>query len=65
MTTIVDNCHDGLINAEVAFVASDNPDAAGLHSARQKGVTTRVLPYSSQGRRDAERYLETLLEAIP
>lgn len=62
MNTIVDNCHDGLINAEVAFVASDNPDAAGLHSARQKGIPTRVLPYSSQGRRDAERCLETLLE---
>lgn len=62
MASIVDNCRSGLLNAEVAFVASDNPEAGGLLSASQRKIPTYLLPYSPQGGDNAERRLEDLLE---
>ena len=62
MAAIVDNCSAGLLCAEIAFVASDNPEAGGLLSASQREVPTYLLPYSPQGGGNAERRLENLLE---
>ena len=44
MACIVDNCRSGLLKAEVAFVASDKPDAGGLLFASQRKIATHVLP---------------------
>ena len=62
MSVLVDNCSTGLLHAEVAFVASDNPEAGGLLSAHQRKIPTHLLPYSSLGGDNAERRLEILLE---
>ena len=62
MASIVDNCRSGLLNAEVAFVASDKPDAEGLLFAVQKKIATHILPNPERDWEGAEKHLEGLLE---
>jgi len=45
MMAIVNACRGGEIDAEVAFVGSDNPDAGGLVWAKEQGVPTFVVDY--------------------
>lgn len=62
MIAIADNCRAGLLDAEISFVASDRPDAPGLSWARGMKIPVRILPYSSQGRESAEKWLDDLLD---
>lgn len=43
MQSIVNACASGTIDAQVALVASDQPDAAGLAWAQQRGIATAVV----------------------
>lgn len=45
MEAIISACKGGALEAEVAVVISDNPDAAGLRKARSRGVPTLAAPY--------------------
>ncbi|MBP6333792.1 MAG: phosphoribosylglycinamide formyltransferase, partial [Aminivibrio sp.] len=48
------------LNARLKFVASDNPEAAGLKTAQKMGFPTEILNYGTEGRRGAERQLDSL-----
>ena len=50
----------GSLNARLKFVASDNPEAAGLKTAQKMGFSTEILNYGTEGRRGAERQLDSL-----
>ncbi|MFA5514940.1 MAG: phosphoribosylglycinamide formyltransferase [Desulfuromonadales bacterium] len=43
LQSIIDNCRDGRINAEIALVVSNNPLAGALERCRQAGVAYRVI----------------------
>ena len=45
MRAIAKACDDGEVDAEVAFVGSDNPDAKGLVWAKKKHLSTFVVDY--------------------
>ncbi len=60
MATILNKVNKGDLPCDVAFVASDNPNAGGLHYAESIGVKTVVLPYKAQSREDAEEFLHEL-----
>ena len=57
MEEIAKNCIRSFINAEVAFVASDKADAAGLEKARYLGISTMLLPYLEESKGIAEKVL--------
>lgn len=61
MIAIAQNCSCGLLNANVAFVASDNPEAPGLVEAGKMGLKTFLLPYEELGKTRAEGHLLNLL----
>ncbi len=45
LQAILDACESGRLTAEVVFVGSDNPEAAGLERARRRGIPTFVVDY--------------------
>lgn len=45
MEAIGRTCEKGSLNAEIALVASDNPDAPGLKKAESAGYETFISPY--------------------
>ncbi|GAB1427781.1 phosphoribosylglycinamide formyltransferase [Aminivibrio sp.] len=49
------------LSGRIAFVASDNPEAAGLRRAAELGLTTAVLPYS-EGKKKGEEELRRLCD---
>ncbi len=53
MRAIIDAVQQGRLDAEIAVVLSNVPDAAGLESARDAGVPTEVLPHKELRSRDA------------
>ncbi|RJP84162.1 MAG: phosphoribosylglycinamide formyltransferase [Desulfobacteraceae bacterium] len=46
MDAIISACEEGIINGDVVFAGSDNPEAKGLDKARKKGIPTFVVNYS-------------------
>jgi phosphoribosylglycinamide formyltransferase 1 len=52
MATIARECQEGRIAASVAVVISDRPDVAGLTTARDMGIETRVVSRKSAVTRD-------------
>jgi len=67
MVALIEACRDGRLDAEVALVLSDRPDAAGLEKARALGVTARVLVPAKYRTKldgdDARDYAEAFREA--
>jgi len=64
MVAIARACAEGRIDARVALVISERPDAAGLDAARTLGLETRTVPWSGAGQRaQFERGLEEALAA--
>lgn len=61
MIAIARNCSCGLLNADIAFVASDNPEAPGLVEAEKLGLKTFLLPYEETGRTGAEKHLSGMM----
>lgn len=59
MEAIVEHIREENAPVEVCFVASDKASAAGLETARNKGLRTAVLPYKA-GRAAGEAALEDL-----
>jgi phosphoribosylglycinamide formyltransferase-1 len=47
LQAIIDACRKGAIDAEVAFVGSDNPAAKGLERARRHGLSAFVVDYAA------------------
>ena len=64
MQALADACRDGKVRATVNIVISDRADAGGIDVARQLGLETSVVPWSSFADRAAfERELAQTLEA--
>ncbi|MDO9508755.1 MAG: phosphoribosylglycinamide formyltransferase [Thermovirgaceae bacterium] len=61
MLALARNCGGGLLNAEVFFVACDNPEAPGLADAEKLGLKTHLLPYAALGKYKAEEHLDRLI----
>lgn len=59
MKAIAESVRSGRLPGRIVLVASDNPDAPGLKTAKRMGLETAVLPYAS-GRREAESALKEL-----
>jgi phosphoribosylglycinamide formyltransferase-1 len=47
LTAIIDACEDRRIDGTVVWVGADNPNAAGLQKARNRGIETTVVDYRS------------------
>jgi phosphoribosylglycinamide formyltransferase-1 len=64
MVALIDAAKDASYPAEIALVASNRPDAAGLATARQAGIATAVVDHRTYGKdREAfERALQAVLE---
>ncbi len=58
---IADNVAAGRINAEIAVVLSNRPDALGLERARQRGLPTGVLPSKGLEREAYDRQVVAAL----
>ena len=57
-----DECWEASLDARIAAVISNRPDAAGLAIAAAAGVPTRVVPHAAHASRDA--FDQALIEAI-
>ncbi len=53
MAALIDACRDPQYPAEVALVLSNRPDAAGLVTAREAGIPTKVIEPSDYENREA------------
>lgn len=62
MEAICDHVINKDLEADIAFVASDNTDAPALEKAKRKNIRTVTLPYRTKGRKEAETLLCRLLE---
>lgn len=63
MSALADRVLAGDLKAEIAFVASDQPDAKGILTARSKGFPVELLPYLEKGRSSAEQCLSGLISS--
>lgn len=61
MDAILDRIQSGHLEAQVAFVASDRPDAQGLEKAKSRAIPTEVLPYGD-GKAKGEAALQALMD---
>ena len=43
LQSIIDNCLDGIIDAKIVVLISDNPDAFALVRAQRAGIETRIV----------------------
>ena len=60
---IADHIASGDLNAEIAIVISNRPDARGLEIARERGISTTVLPSKGIGREEYDRQLAAELKS--
>ena len=52
LQSIIDAIESGYLNASIAAVISNNPDAYGLHRAKEHGIDTRVIDHRQFVTRD-------------
>jgi len=52
---IADNVASGRLNANIAIVISNKPDAMGIESARRRGLKAMVIPSKGKAREDHDR----------
>lgn len=62
LQAIIDAIADGRVDATIALVISNVPDAAGLERARAAGIETAVMPHRQWPSRDA--YDRALADAL-
>lgn len=63
MAAIAQAVTGGRLKAHLRFVASDNPEAAGLKIAEKMGFSAEILEYGTGGRAGAEEHLTELCMA--
>jgi len=63
MSVLADRVLEGSLEAEIAFVATDQPDAPGIDTAREKGLEVEFLPYGEEGRSSSEERLAELVRS--
>ena len=64
MVALADAVRDGRIpNAEIAIVISDQPNAAGLAKARERGIESRVIERRGRTRAEHDREIVSALKA--
>jgi len=64
MVALADAVRDGRIpNAEIAIVISDQPNAAGLTKARERGIESRVIERRGRTRAEHDREIVSALKA--
>src|SRR5881394_2419235 len=64
MVALADAVRDGRIpNAEIAIVISDQPNAAGLAKARERGIESRVIERRGRTRAEHDREIVSALNA--
>ena len=64
MTSLIAAAKDPAFPAEIALVLSNRPEAAGLVTARENGVTTVAIDHKHHlSREDFERAMQEVLEA--
>ena len=56
LQSIIDRCQDGSIDAEIAVVISNNPEAGALNRAAQAGIATQCINRLVQGRPGRRRW---------
>ena len=61
-TAIANQIDQGMLDAEIALVLSNNESAAGLGEARRRGLTTAYLPSAGLKREDYDREVVAVLE---
>jgi phosphoribosylglycinamide formyltransferase 1 len=59
---IADSIETGRLDAEIAIVISNRPDARGLETARERGLTAMCIPSKGIGREDYDRQLAAKLK---
>ncbi len=65
MTAIVKACQSGELQATVALVISNRPDAAGLEAARQMGIETAVIDHTAfDSREEFDQALHQRLQQV-
>src|ERR1041384_1697435 len=64
MVALADAARDGIIpNAEIAVVISDQPSAAGLQKAQERGIETLVIRRGGRTREEHDREIIAALRA--
>src|SRR5437867_10741424 len=64
MIALADAAGDGRIpNAEIAAVISDQPNAAGLSKAKERGIETLVIERGGRARAEHDREIVSALKA--
>lgn len=64
MTALINAAQSGRIpNAEVAIVLSDQPNAAGLEKARERGIETKVIERRGRAREEHDHEILAELRA--
>ncbi len=65
MLAIADACARGELQAEIALVLSNRPDAQGLQSARDRGIATAVVDHTAfTSREDFDAAMQTRLMKV-
>jgi formyltetrahydrofolate-dependent phosphoribosylglycinamide formyltransferase len=64
LQAVLDACRDGRLEAEVAVVVSNNPDAHALARAAEAGVATQVMTQGIRSRRQYDSDLADLVDAV-
>jgi phosphoribosylglycinamide formyltransferase-1 len=64
MAALVDAVGDGkILNAQIAVVISDQPEAHGLETAKERGLDTLVIERSGRKREEHDREIVAALQA--
>ena len=62
LQSIIDNCLDGIIDAKIVVLISDNPDAFALVRAQRAGIETRIVNPNDYPSKDA--FNEAMADAL-
>lgn len=65
LQSIIDQCQQGLLDAEIGIVISNNPDAGALERAKQAGIDNICINHRGfDGREEFDRAVVTALQDV-